>query len=136
MTTVDADLAAALGRDWEDGWNACDVDRIMTPFADDVVFSSPFVSRLTGGAAETIDGYDALRTYVADALRRAPGIGYKLDATFVGSDTVVLVYTCHFPDGTHKTGADTMRVDAGGKVVDWRSHYSFDPVEVDHIINS
>ncbi len=124
---VDDATVEDLQRHWDEGWNAGDLDTIMAPFAADVVFSSPFVPRLTGDPDKaTIDGYDALRSYVGYALRRAPGIRYTLDATYAGSDAIVLVYTCYSPDGTVRHGADSMRVDATGQVVEWRCHYSYD----------
>jgi hypothetical protein len=123
---IDEAKAGELAQHWDEGWNAYDLDTIMAPFGADVVFGSPFVARVTGDRdATTIEGYDALRSYIADALERAPGIRYTLDATYAGTDGVVLVYTCHLPDGTDKAGADSMRVDGDGKVVEWRCHYSF-----------
>jgi hypothetical protein len=97
----------------------------MAPFAAGVVFSSPFVSKLGGDPARTtIEGHDALRTYVDDALRRTPGIRYAIDGMHVGTDSIVLVYTCSFPDGRPDTrGADLMRLDEQGRVVEWRCHY-------------
>lgn len=116
-----------LRRHWDEGWNGGDLATIMEPFAAEVVFSSPFVSRLTGDPAKTtIDGYVALHSYIDDALRRTPGIRYTLDATYAGADAVVLVYTCYSPDGTIRHGADSMRVNAAGKVVEWRCHYARD----------
>nr|BFE38589.1 hypothetical protein GCM10010200_108400 [Actinomadura rugatobispora] len=116
-----------LRRHWDEGWNAGDLATIMEPFAADVVFSSPFVPRLTGDPAKkTIDGFEALSGYVDYALRRTPGIRYTLDAVYAGTDAVVLAYTCHAPDGTVRRGADSMRVDATGKVVEWNCHYSHD----------
>jgi hypothetical protein len=116
-----------LARHWDEGWNACDLETIMAPFASDVVFDSPFVARVTGDRAKTtIEGYEALRAYIAGALERAPGIRYTLDASYAGTDSVVLVYTCHLPNGTDKPGADSMRVGPDGKVVEWRCHYSTD----------
>ena len=124
---LDDSTVTDLQRHWHDGWNAGDLATIMAPFAADVVFSSPFVPRLTGDPAKTtIDGHEALRSYVDYALRRTPGIRYTLEATYAGTDTVVLVYSCVAPDGTVRRGADTMRVDAAGKVVEWRCHYSRD----------
>jgi hypothetical protein len=124
---MDDAMVESLKRHWEEGWNGEDVDVIMEPFARDVVFSSPFISRLTGDPAKTtIDGYDALREYVTGALRRTPGIRYTLQDTYAGTDTIVLLYSCLLPDGTTKLGADSMRVDDDGKVVDWRCHYSAD----------
>lgn len=122
-TTVDA-----LRRHWDDGWNAGDLDTIMAPFAADVVFSSPFVARLTGDPARTtIEGRDALRAYVADALARTPGIRYTLHGVYAGTDAVVLVYSALTPGGTVHEGADSMRIDAAGAVVEWRCHYAADP---------
>jgi hypothetical protein len=127
VKTVDEAVARELRRHWEDGWNRADLATIMAPFAPDVVFSSPFVPKLVGDPATTeIVGYDALRRYVDDSLRRAPGIRYTVDAVCVGSDSLVLLYTVHRPDGTDKAGADLMRIDAGGKVVEWRCHYVAD----------
>jgi hypothetical protein len=115
----------ALRRHWDEGWNQGDVEVIMAPFADDVVFTSPFVPMVSGDPAQAaIEGAGALRAYVVQALERTPGIRYTVDATYVGFDTLVLVYRCFLPDGRIKLGADSMRVDAAGKIVDWRSHYA------------
>ncbi len=128
---LDVAAVRSLERHWEEGWNGADLDTIMEPFADQVVFSSPFVSRMTGDPAKgEVRGYDALRNYVADSLRRAGDIRYTLNSTFVGNDSVVLLYTCHIPDGSARTGADSMHVGPDGKVDDWRCHYTFDPAEV------
>jgi hypothetical protein len=125
---VGAAAVEALSRHWEDGWNGEDVDLITAPFASDVVFSSPFVSRLADDHADaTITGYDAVRRYVAESFTRAtPGIRYTLDAAYEGTDGVVLLYTVHHPTLGDRGGADTMRLDAEGKVVEWRCHYPFE----------
>ena len=113
-----------LARHWEDGWNRGDLETIMAPFAPDVVFSSPGVSMMTGDPARTtIEGADALREYIDGALRRTRGISYTLQATYAGTESVVLVYACGFPDGAQKPGADLMRVDRDSMVVEWRCHY-------------
>jgi hypothetical protein len=125
VTKVDDDVADRLRQHWDDGWNRGDVELIMAPFSDDVTFSSPFVSKLGGDpSVRTIEGRDALRTYVSDALRRTPGIRYSVDALHVGTNSIVLVYTCRFPDGRpDKRGADLMRVDDQGAVCEWQCHY-------------
>lgn len=124
---LDEATVEELRRHWDEGWNAGDLEVIMAPFADDVVFSSPFVPRLTGDPARTsIAGHEALRAYVAHALERTPGIRYTLHSVYTGTDAAVLVYSSVAPDGTVRKGADSMRVDATGKVVEWRCHYSVD----------
>jgi ketosteroid isomerase-like protein len=124
MRVLDDPTVQDLQRHWEDGWNRGDVDTIMAPFATDVVFSSPGIAMLTGDPVKTtIEGYDALRAYIEGALRRTSGIRYTLEATYRGTDTIVLVYTCSLPDGTQKPGSDLMRVDQDRKIVEWRCHY-------------
>jgi ketosteroid isomerase-like protein len=113
-----------LARHWEDGWNRGDLETIMAPFAEDVVFSSPGISMMTGDPAKTtIKGADALRAYIDAALRRTRGIRYALQTTYAGVDSVVLVYACGFPEGAQKRGADLMRVDRDHMVVEWRCHF-------------
>jgi hypothetical protein len=127
---VDTSVVAALARHWEDGWNGLDLDLIMEPFGPDVVFSSPFVPRQLGDPSKTtIEGFDAVRSYVADALQRSGDVRYTLDGAYGGTDSVILVYTCHLPGGSDQPGADIMRIDAEGKVVEWRCHYASDPTQ-------
>jgi len=113
-----------LQRHWEDGWNSGDIETIMAPFSADVAFSSPGISRMTGDATKTtIEGSDALRVYIEGSLRQTAAIRYRLHATYVGTDSVVLVYACGLPDGPQMEGADLMRVGPDGSVVEWRCHY-------------
>jgi hypothetical protein len=41
----------------------------------------------------------------------------------VGTDSIVIVYSCGLPDKAQKKGSDSMRVNADGKVIEWRCHY-------------
>lgn len=122
------DVVATIVRHWDDGWNGRDVDLIMAPFADDVVFTSPGIPKITGDAARrSVGGADALRDYVVDALARAGDVRYTVRQALAGMDSVIIVYTCHMPDGSDRPGADVMRVDATGKVTEWHCHYATDP---------
>ena len=124
---IDEGTVAELGRHWDEGWNRGDVATIMAPFAPDVVFRSPFVGRLTGDPGQTsIEGYDALQAYVTDALERAPGVRYTVHGAYAGTDGIILVYTVHRADGTDHPGADSMLIDATGRITEWRCHYSHD----------
>ena len=132
---ISAERAAAFGREWVDAWNRHDLDAILAHYDDDVVFSSPFVATLTGDPGQTaIEGYEAVRSYMADSVRRTAGIAYTLDNTYIGTDSVILAYTFRLPDGSQKTGSDIMRVDGTNKVVEWRCHYPFAPEEVQRFI--
>ena len=132
---LDKATALRLAKHWESSWNAQDADLIMEPMGEKVVFSSPFVSKLLRDPDKwTVEGYDAVHSYMTKSIKRVPGITYRLDTTYIGADTAVIAYTFRLPDGTEKTGADFMRVDSEGKVVDWRSQYPFVADEVDPFI--
>jgi hypothetical protein len=70
-----------------------------------------------------IEGYGALRAYIERALQITPGVRYASSATFVGIDSIVLTYACGLPDRPQKLGADLMRLNDSGQVVEWRCHY-------------
>lgn len=127
LTVVDAATVTRLGKHWEDGWNNEDVATIVAPFADDVMFSSPHISRLVGDSSvSSLRGLDAVKQYVADSFTRATrGIKYALDASYTGTDTVVLCYTVHHPTLGKLNGIDTMRLGPDGKVVEWRCQYPY-----------
>lgn len=132
---IDDATSKMLARHWEEGNNACDVEMVVEPFAKNVVLNSPFVSRLSGDPAKTtIEGRDAVREYIANSFRQVPDIRYTLDNTYVGTDSIILLYTCHLPDGRTANGSDFMRVDSEGKVVEWRCHYPFSPADMEHLV--
>jgi hypothetical protein len=121
---LDDGTVKALAAHWQDGWNDQDLDRIMTPMAQDVVFSSPGIALMTRDPSRTsIEGYDALRAYIEKALKLTPGVRYDLQATYAGTDSLILTYSCGVPGQQQKLGADSMRVNGEGKIVEWRCHY-------------
>lgn len=127
--------ARMLASHWEKGWNTPDLEVIMGPLAENVVFSSPFVTVMTGDPnRNSVVGYDSVRAYMGDALERAGEVRYTLRGTLLGADSAVLVYSFRLPDGEERNGADFMQVDASGKVVYWSSHYPFAAGEITHTI--
>jgi hypothetical protein len=125
LRKLDAETVERLVRHWRDGWNGRDVDLIMVPFADGVVFSSPGIAMMTGDPSRTaVEGAGALRAYVEEALAQSPAdLTYVLRDTYVGTDSIVITYSCDLPAGTQKLGCDLMRVGDDGRVVEWRCHY-------------
>src|SRR5437660_91789 len=63
-------MTDTFAADWVAAWNRHDLDAILSHYADDVVFTSPFAVRLTGDG--TVRGKPALRAYFAAALTRLP----------------------------------------------------------------
>jgi hypothetical protein len=81
-----------LAQDWIEAWNDHDLDRIITHYADDVVFSSPFIQKIGGGPSGAVVGRDALRAYFRTALDKYPTLTFRLFDVFRGIDSVTLLY--------------------------------------------
>jgi len=77
---------------WIEAWNDHDPERILAHYADDVVFSSPFIQEIGTSPSGAIFGTKALLAYFKVALARYPTLTFRLHAVFRGIDSVTLVY--------------------------------------------
>ena len=75
----------AFAAEWIAAWNSHDLDRILSHYADDVVFESPASTRITGDASGRVVGKAALRDYWRQALGRVPDLTFTLTAVYGGS---------------------------------------------------
>ena len=82
----------AFARHWIEAWNDHDLERILAHYADDVVFSSPFIQTIGASPSGAIVGTQALRAYFKAALARYPALTFRLHAVFRGIDSVTLLY--------------------------------------------
>ncbi|PZS36694.1 MAG: DUF4440 domain-containing protein [Pseudonocardiales bacterium] len=88
------DLAEAhnFAGSWVQGWNAHDLDHVLSHFADDVVFTSPVAAQLLDAGDGVIRGKTALRAYWAEGLRRIPDLRFEVVDVYVGVHTLVINY--------------------------------------------
>lgn len=77
---------------WAADWNSRDLDRIMSHFADDVVFRSPVAAAILADSDGVVRGKEALRAYWAEGLRRIPDLHFEVLEVYTGIDTVVINY--------------------------------------------
>ncbi|HET9258064.1 MAG TPA: nuclear transport factor 2 family protein [Pseudonocardiaceae bacterium] len=77
---------------WAADWNSHDLDRIMSHFADGVVFTSPVAAELLDGCDGTVRGKDALRDYFATGVRRIPDLHFEVLGVYTGVGTIVINY--------------------------------------------
>jgi ketosteroid isomerase-like protein len=116
MTREDAERFAD---DWLGAWNAHDLEAILEHYADDVIFTSPFVVELAGRADGTLRGKDELRAYVARGLEAFPDLRFTdLEVRF-GATGVCLLYR----SVRDLPAAETMVLDEAGRVVQVFAHY-------------
>ena len=62
----------AWAQDWIAAWNSRSRKRILSHYADEVEFHSPFVARLLGKRRSCLKGIGALRDYFAEDSRVTP----------------------------------------------------------------
>ena len=96
--------AEAFAAEWIDAWNAHDLGRILSHYADDVVFESPASTRITGDPSGRVVGKAALRDYWRQALERVPDLTFTLKAVYGGVGGVAIRYH------SSRTGRETVEV--------------------------
>ena len=87
--------ADAFAHEWVDAWNARDLERVLSHWADDCVFTSPLVAVLMRDPSGTVRGKAALRAYWERGLAASPGLHFDLHTVFLGHASVVLGYRNH-----------------------------------------
>jgi ketosteroid isomerase-like protein len=106
------DFADTFANDWLSAWNERDIDRILSHYADDVVFHSPRIALVMGNDAMSVHGKKALQTYWTGALSRARQLFFTVDDILVSSDAVTILYTNHREEKV----AETFVFNADGEV--------------------
>lgn len=102
-----------FARLYYDAWNKRDVEAIVALYADDIEFSSPYITALGFSADGIILGKPMLRSYVQRALERAPQLTFTPEALFVGARGHTLIYRNHRGERT----AEVHEMDEEGLIV-------------------
>lgn len=85
--------AQGFAKDWIAAWNARDLDRVLSLYADDIVLFSPHARERVGTGR--IAGIAALRRYRTAGLAALPDLRFELDRVLVGDDCITVVYHNH-----------------------------------------
>ena len=83
---------AHIVRDWLEGWNGRDLDRVMAHYAEDAVFQSPTVLLLSPGSDGTVRGRDAIRQLFAAGLSHFPALRFELHDVIERPDRVIVIH--------------------------------------------
>ena len=92
LTQADAETFA---REWIEAWNSHDLQRILTHYADDFAFSSPFIIQVVGEQSGTLRGKAAVSAYWAKALARTSDLRFALHSVLLGVRSLVIYYSRH-----------------------------------------
>ena len=89
---IDKEFAAHFAEEWIAAWNSHDLDRILSHYSEDLEFSGPFVTRVTGEASGVLKGKESVRNYWTKALQLVPDLRFELVDTLLGINSMVLYY--------------------------------------------
>ncbi|MGH6915312.1 MAG: YybH family protein, partial [Geminicoccales bacterium] len=111
--------AEEFAADWLAAWNAHDLERILSHYADPLEFTSPLVAERLGIADGTIRSKEELRGYFAAGIAQGPALHFEPIDVLPGVSSVTLYYRNH----RGRTVAETMFFDAEGLVSKAAVHY-------------
>jgi hypothetical protein len=109
----------AFAEAWIAAWNAHDLQRVLSHYAEGVVFVSPNSTRYTGDPTGRVEGKAALRAYWSRALETR-GLRFDLRGVYAGPDGIAIRY---FSSRTAAEAVEVMRFDAEGLVSDSAAFY-------------
>ena|SRR5947207_1874800 len=116
---MDNAFAQHFATEWIAAWNARDLDRVLSHYANDFEMSSPFIVTLAGEASGTLLGKPAVAAYWRKALSSFPDLHFDLVSVLVGANSITLYYK-----GAHgRLAAEVFHFDTEQKVSRAFAHY-------------
>jgi hypothetical protein len=85
-------FAEHFAADWIESWNAHDLRRVLSHYADDFDMSSPVIIYVAPEPSGTLWGKAAVGAYWAKALELVPDLHFKLISALVGVISITLYY--------------------------------------------
>ena len=116
---IDKEFARRVAEEWFDAWNSHDLEAVLSHYANDVEFTSPFAVELSGRADGTLHGIDELRTYFSRALAAFPELRFSRLRVAQGVSSITLCYR----SVRNLEAAETMFFGQDGKIVRVLANY-------------
>lgn len=111
-----------IAQRWLDAFNAGDVPKLVSLYAEDCTHTSPKIRTLHPETGGKLVGRAAITTWWTDALKRLPGLRYEKTAMTANDDRVFLEYVRHAPDGPPMPIAEVFDI-RGGFIVASRVYH-------------
>lgn len=111
-------FADHFAAEWIAAWNAHDLPRILSHYAEDFEMASPYIAQIAGEPSGKLKGRAAVGAYWSAALARMPELRFELREVLLGAASLVLVY-----QGARGLAAEMFEFDAHGLVVRAAAHY-------------
>ncbi|HYE85281.1 MAG TPA: nuclear transport factor 2 family protein [Vicinamibacterales bacterium] len=116
---VSPEFARTFAAEWVEAWNAHDLERILSHYADDFEIVSPVIVELMREPSGRLRGKTAVRSYWQLGLRANPPLKFELVSVFAGVGGLTITYR----SVGRRMVAETFEFDAACHVVRARAHY-------------
>lgn len=116
---MSAEFANSFAQEWVQAWNAHDLDRILSHYADDFEMTSPVIVDLLGEPSGALIGKAAVGAYWAKALAMLPDLHFELTAVYTGVNSVTITYQ----GARGRLSAEVFFFNAQGQVTKAVAHY-------------
>jgi len=116
---IDPEFARRFAEEWLFAWNSHDLEAVLSHYANDVEFTSPFAVELVERADGTLHGADELRAYFGRALTAFPDLRFSGLRVARGVSSITLCYR----SVRNLEAAETMFFGHDGKIVRVLAHY-------------
>jgi hypothetical protein len=112
--------AEVFAEKWLAAWNSHQLSAILSHYAENVQFTSPFIVRLMNEPSGAITGKDKLKPYFEKGLAAYPDLHFELMAVLEGVESVTLYYK----SVKSLMAAEVMFFDGKGKISRVVAHYA------------
>ena len=116
---MDQTFAERFAADWIAAWNAHDLARVLSHYADDFEMFSPFIVQIAGEPSGTLRGKAAVAAYWKKALELIPDLKFELISVLAGVNSITLYYK----GARDRLAAEVFHFGPDGKVARAFAHY-------------
>lgn len=117
---MDKAFAEHFAAEWIDSWNAHDLGRVLSHYAEDFEMSSPVIIQVAGEPSGILKGKAAVGAYWKKALDLIPGLQFELLSVLAGVNSITL----HYKGARGRLAAEVFHFGPDQKVTRAFAHYA------------
>ena len=121
---MDKAFAEHFAADWIESWNAHDLDRVLSHYANDFEMTSPVIIQLTDESSGRLCGKVSVGAYWSKALQLIPDLHFELVSVLIGVASI----TIYYKGAGSRLAAEVFFFDASRKVSRAFAHYGVEAV--------
>lgn len=113
-------FAERFAAEWIESWNAHDLGRVLSHYAEDFEMSSPVIVQIAGEPTGRLRGKAAVGAYWRKALDLIPDLKFELLSVLAGVSSITLYYR----GARGRLAAEVFHFDPDQKVTKAFAHYA------------